>query len=557
MNNLDIGASMEKNVSILADFLPYIPDEELKSVIKGYFPELSGQIGKGLPREEVNHLLLDYCVENKAIDNLLNILSNIYPIIFHEKFPDYKIPNVKIDFEKSERHKIFISYSFSDSDFVQKLSRNLEAHGWKTWIAQRDIHGGESWVDAIGRGLSECKVFMVILSPESVQSQWVRIETNSAIELAVKNKLKFIPITICNCDVPILWRGFQSVSFLETYEKGLKNLYETLEIKPPPKSIGETSKDDNHPSSGETSGKALSQKGVKKINFVSLIKITIADENLSSLIVIILIAFVTIILRFLIPGITGDYITISSALIVLLFILFLRSSHRSVKSKEKRYIFWGIGSVLLVSLLGIILFFISAFYEQRTIYFIVDVSSDMTGLLSEINPRISIDSSSLPDSVQIGLTVFGGNFRGGSDCEDAIQWVPPDKKSVNEAVLNNWLGAYSLLTPTGIGSLNNAITYSFSQLKNRKGIQQIIVLTSKIDHRCGELLDKEKIDALAKKYNIQTQITVFTVGDTDENDRLEYQRIADVYQPVKPEELSSKINAVIAIPPTVYNLVYP
>ena len=46
-------------------------------------------------------------------------------------------------------HKIFISYSRKDIDFVRKLAADLEKASFDVWWDITDLRGGDEWVTRI------------------------------------------------------------------------------------------------------------------------------------------------------------------------------------------------------------------------------------------------------------------------------------------------------------------------------------------------------------------------------------------------------------------------
>ncbi|MFT3893866.1 MAG: toll/interleukin-1 receptor domain-containing protein [Anaerolineales bacterium] len=78
---------------------------------------------------------------------------------------------------------IFISYSRRDTEFVTRLASDLDAQVTGVWFDQSDIQLGENWHDEIIQGIRECKAFVLVLSPDSAESKYVREEVNKALEL--------------------------------------------------------------------------------------------------------------------------------------------------------------------------------------------------------------------------------------------------------------------------------------------------------------------------------------------------------------------------------------
>jgi len=79
--------------------------------------------------------------------------------------------------------EIFISYSRRDQEFVTRLASDLNAQVAGVWFDQSAIQAGQKWHDKIMDGIRECKAFILVLSPDSIESRYVREEVNKALEL--------------------------------------------------------------------------------------------------------------------------------------------------------------------------------------------------------------------------------------------------------------------------------------------------------------------------------------------------------------------------------------
>jgi formylglycine-generating enzyme required for sulfatase activity len=128
--------------------------------------------------------------------------------------------------------QIFISHATPDAEIAHRLAADLRADGWNIWIAPDSILPGEKWVEAINRGLEESAIFVLLMTPEAVQSRWVTSETNVAIEMEHEGLLRFIPLQIKPCYLPALWRAYQRVSFRGGYELGKRILLTRLHSAP-------------------------------------------------------------------------------------------------------------------------------------------------------------------------------------------------------------------------------------------------------------------------------------------------------------------------------------
>lgn len=72
---------------------------------------------------------------------------------------------------------VFISYSRTDwEDAVSGLIEDLRRAGFQLWIDQGFLEGGDDWMDAIGAALKQCSSCLLVVSPEALQSRWVKME---------------------------------------------------------------------------------------------------------------------------------------------------------------------------------------------------------------------------------------------------------------------------------------------------------------------------------------------------------------------------------------------
>jgi len=73
--------------------------------------------------------------------------------------------------------KVFISYSSKDKEFVKQLATDLRMReGIDAWLDQWEINPGDKIPEMIEAGLSKADFFILVLSPDSVNSQWIEYE---------------------------------------------------------------------------------------------------------------------------------------------------------------------------------------------------------------------------------------------------------------------------------------------------------------------------------------------------------------------------------------------
>jgi hypothetical protein len=76
----------------------------------------------------------------------------------------------------SEHFDIFISHSNAQKPWVEALARNLLSAGKSVFLDIWQLVPGRDWVDGIRAGLAACRAAILVVSPEAVQSGWVREE---------------------------------------------------------------------------------------------------------------------------------------------------------------------------------------------------------------------------------------------------------------------------------------------------------------------------------------------------------------------------------------------
>jgi len=123
-------------------------------------------------------------------------------------------------------HKIFISYSRKDIDFVRKLAGDLEKAEYDVWWDLTDLRGGDDWPRVIPAAIAESQSVIVVLSPNSVVSDWVEKEYTQALSL----RRKIIPIMFARSDIPFALNTINYVDFTshDDYVASFNNLLTAL-----------------------------------------------------------------------------------------------------------------------------------------------------------------------------------------------------------------------------------------------------------------------------------------------------------------------------------------
>ncbi|NJC98460.1 MAG: hypothetical protein C3F07_19960 [Anaerolineales bacterium] len=138
---------------------------------------------------------------------------------------------------------IFISYSRRDDETMRKIAFFLRDHGFKVWVDnEKLIPGTAAWEESIEDAIKNAFVVIVILSPDSKNSEWVRRE----ITYSDQFQKRVFPILVRGTEdmsLPIRLVTRQYVDFRKDEDEGLNALLsaitfyieekQTLEMKRP------------------------------------------------------------------------------------------------------------------------------------------------------------------------------------------------------------------------------------------------------------------------------------------------------------------------------------
>jgi type VI secretion system protein VasG len=126
--------------------------------------------------------------------------------------------------------KVFISHSTQDRELVEReIIGLLHANGIEAWYSQDDIRPTDNWERTILRGLRSCEWFLLVMSPRSAQSEWVKDEISWAVD---ERPGRIIPVLIEDCqssDFHIRLSRIQHVDLRESTPQARRLLLSLLE----------------------------------------------------------------------------------------------------------------------------------------------------------------------------------------------------------------------------------------------------------------------------------------------------------------------------------------
>jgi hypothetical protein len=184
--------SFEPSQSV--DTIGYVRKQYPKAVFCLYLSNVEQrQYWQELPsnwQERLDHYFMLYKEPEDTVLEL--IVRGVLRRVFHEStsniqdsplrltttddgtaFPSH---SVKTPIEPTH-NTLFVSYSRRDWDnFVSPLVNRLQDKGFSVWVDQHLLEGGDDWMDAIGEALDKCKLLLLVMSPDALESKFVKME---------------------------------------------------------------------------------------------------------------------------------------------------------------------------------------------------------------------------------------------------------------------------------------------------------------------------------------------------------------------------------------------
>ena len=126
---------------------------------------------------------------------------------------------------------IFLSYSSRDKHFTKKLAQELSDYGIKVWFDEWEIKVGDSIVEKINSAIRKNDYLGIILSPNSVESPWVKKELSAALMNELEKKyITILPILYKDCKIPPIISDKRYADFRKEFGRGLSGLLIALGI---------------------------------------------------------------------------------------------------------------------------------------------------------------------------------------------------------------------------------------------------------------------------------------------------------------------------------------
>lgn len=108
------------------------------------------------------------------------------------------VPDEFITYAKSlvanpiQFYSCFISYSTKDQGFADRLYADLQNKGVRCWFAPHDVQSGRKLHEQIGEAIRLHDKLLLVLSPHSMESEWVKTEIAKARKREVRDQRRVL-----------------------------------------------------------------------------------------------------------------------------------------------------------------------------------------------------------------------------------------------------------------------------------------------------------------------------------------------------------------------------
>jgi len=108
-------------------------------------------------------------------------------------------------------YSCFISYSTKDQEFADRLHADLQNKGVRCWFAPHDVQSGKKLHEQIDEAIRMHERLLLILSRDSMASEWVKTEVRKARKRErVEKKRVLFPVRLVSFDAVRDWELFDA-----------------------------------------------------------------------------------------------------------------------------------------------------------------------------------------------------------------------------------------------------------------------------------------------------------------------------------------------------------
>lgn len=133
-------------------------------------------------------------------------------------------------FKPDQYPQIFLSYARENKEFVKKFAEDMRRRFVRVWYDER-LEGGQSWRENLAKAIKNADALVLIMSPDSIESEYVQWE----LDIAQNLERRIFPVLHLESELPLSIANLQYITVGEdtnapTYEPGLRQLVDQLKL---------------------------------------------------------------------------------------------------------------------------------------------------------------------------------------------------------------------------------------------------------------------------------------------------------------------------------------
>lgn len=177
--------------------------------------------GDKIPRtvlEDIHKQSLGYGVDKKLVEQFLS-----------NPTPDASVEMLAAIADYFNYVTWFVSYSHKDADFVDGLVDFIRMDQVRIWRDVKSILAGDVLKDSIREGIQRSDIFSIVLSTNSIRSEWVAWESQTAVGRQQDyGRPRIIPVVLDNTKIPAALIHYRAANFGRSFEDGLDGILNAI-----------------------------------------------------------------------------------------------------------------------------------------------------------------------------------------------------------------------------------------------------------------------------------------------------------------------------------------
>ena len=132
--------------------------------------------------------------------------------------------------EQLIRPRVFVCHNREDKPTAERIAVEMIRVGHEAFFDKWDIHPGDSLIEKISDGISDSSYLLVLLSKNSIKSNWVRRELEIALARQIADKaITVIPCLLEDCEIPVFLQPISYADFRNSFERGIEELMPSIQ----------------------------------------------------------------------------------------------------------------------------------------------------------------------------------------------------------------------------------------------------------------------------------------------------------------------------------------